>query len=68
LISVWTRLSCTKKSRLTFEAERIVRSNRTKLVEFTAKVEKNSGARAVAMVRVGGELAQKLIARLQRVQ
>jgi len=53
----------------TSEAERNVRSNVHKLVEFTAKVEKNSGATGRLLWSESEEnLAQKLIARLQRVQ
>ncbi len=52
----------------TSEAERNVRSNVHKLVEFTAKVEKNSGATGRLLWSESEEnLAQKLIARLQRV-
>src|SRR5277367_36304 len=54
---------------LTFDADRNVRSNVQKLVEFTAKVEKNSGATGRLLWSESEEnLAQKLIARLQRVQ
>ena len=53
----------------TSEAERNVRSNVHKLIEFTAKVEKNSGATGRLLWSESEEnLAQKLIARLQRVQ
>jgi len=53
----------------TSEAERNVRSNVHKLVEFTAKVEKNAGATGRLLWSESEEnLAQKLIARLQRVQ
>jgi hypothetical protein len=53
----------------TSEAERNVRSNVQKLVEFTAKVEKNSGATGRLLWSESEEnLAQKLINRLQRVQ
>jgi hypothetical protein len=52
----------------TAEAERHVRSNVHKLVEFTAKVEKNAGATGRLLWSESEEnLAQKLIARLQRV-
>lgn len=52
----------------TAEAERKVRSNVQKLVEFTAKVEKNSGATGRLLWSESEEnLAQKLINRLQRV-
>jgi hypothetical protein len=54
---------------LTGEAERNVRSNVQKLVEFTAKVEKNAGATGRLLWSESEEnLAQKLINRLQRVQ
>jgi len=53
----------------TSEAERNVRSNVQKLVEFTAKVEKNSGATGrLLWSELEENLAQKLISRLQRVQ
>ena len=53
----------------TSEAERNVRSNVQKLVEFTAKVEKNAGATGRLLWSESEEnLAQKLIARLQGVQ
>jgi hypothetical protein len=52
----------------TSEAERNVRSNVQKLVEFTAKVEKNSGATGRLLWSESEEnLAQKLITRLQRI-
>ena len=55
--------------RLTDEAEARVRSNVHKLVEFSARVEKNSAASARLLWSESEEnLAQKLIARLQRVQ
>jgi hypothetical protein len=54
---------------LTAEAERNVRSNVHKLVEFTAKVEKDAGATGRLLWSESEEnLAQKLINRLQRVQ
>jgi hypothetical protein len=54
---------------LTTAAEAKVRANVQKLVEFTVRVEKNSGARARHLWSEGEEnLAQKLIARLQKVQ
>jgi hypothetical protein len=54
---------------LTGEAEQNVRSNVHKLVEFTAKVEKNAGATGRLLWSESEEnLAQKLINRLQRVQ
>ena len=53
----------------TSEAERNVRSNVQKLVEFTASVEKNAGATGRLLWSESEEnLAQKLINRLQRVQ
>ena len=53
----------------TSEAERNVRSNVQKLVEFTAKVEKTSGATGRLLWSESEEnLAQKLITRLQRSQ
>ena len=52
----------------TAETERNIRSNVQKLVEFTAKVEKNAGATGRLLWSESDEnLAQKLIARLQRV-
>jgi hypothetical protein len=55
--------------KFTSEAERNVRSNVQKLVEFTAKVEKNSGATGRLLWSESEEnLAQKLITRLQRSQ
>lgn len=54
---------------LSSEAERHVRDNVHKLVEFTAKVEKNAGATGRLLWSESEEnLAQKLIARLQKVQ
>jgi hypothetical protein len=54
---------------LTTAAEAKVRSNVQKLVDFTAKAEKNSGASARLLWSESDEnLAQKLIARLQKVQ
>ncbi len=54
---------------LTSEAEQNVRSNVHKLVEFTARMEKNAGATGRLLWSESEEnLAQKLIARLQRVQ
>ena len=54
---------------LTQEAEARVRANVQKLVEFTTKVEKSSGASARLLWSESEEnLAQKLIARLQKVQ
>jgi hypothetical protein len=53
----------------TSEAERNVRSNVQKLVEFTAQVEKNAGATGRLLWSESEEnLAQKLINRLQRAQ
>jgi hypothetical protein len=55
--------------KFTAEAERNIRSNVQKLVEFTAKVEKNAGASGRLLWSESEEnLAQKLINRLQRVQ
>jgi len=54
---------------LTSAAEAKVRANVQKLVEFTSKVEKNSGANARLLWSESEEnLAQKLISRLQKVQ
>jgi len=54
---------------LTLEAEDRVRANVQKLVEFSAKVEKGSGASSRLLRSESDEnLAQKLIARLQKVQ
>jgi hypothetical protein len=54
---------------LTSEAETRVRANVQKLVEFTNKAEKSSGASGRLLWSEAEEnLAQKLIARLQRVQ
>jgi len=54
---------------LTSEAEVRVRANVQKLVEFTSKVEKNSGANARLLWSESEQnFAQKLIARLQKVQ
>jgi len=51
------------------EADQRVRANIQKLVEFTIKVEKNSGATGrVLWSESEDNLAQKLIQRLQRVQ
>ena len=53
----------------TAEAEHNIRSNVQKLVEFTAQVEKNAGATGRLLWSESEEnLAQKLIARRQRVQ
>jgi hypothetical protein len=58
-----------EETEFTTEAERNVRSNVQRLVEFTAKVEKNAGATGRLLWSESEEnLAQKLIARLQRVQ
>ena len=55
--------------RLTNEAEDKIRDNVQKLIEFTSKVEKNSGASARLLWSESEEnLAQKLISRLQKVQ
>jgi hypothetical protein len=54
---------------LTTAAEAKVRANVQKLVEFTTKAEKSSGARARLLWSESEEnLAQKLISRLQKVQ
>ncbi|MGO9124583.1 MAG: hypothetical protein ACLP6G_06805 [Terriglobales bacterium] len=54
---------------LTQEAEMQVRANVQKLVEFTANVEKNSGTSGRLLWSESEEnLAQRLIARLQRVE
>jgi hypothetical protein len=54
---------------LTTAAEAKVRANVQKLVEFTTRVEQNSGARARLLWSESEEnLAQKLISRLQKVQ
>jgi hypothetical protein len=54
---------------LTSAAEAKLRANIQKLVEFTSKVEKNSGANARLLWSESEEnLAQKLINRLQKVQ
>ena len=54
---------------LTSAAEAKVRANVQQLVEFTTKVEKNSGARSRLLWSESDEnLAQKLIMRLQKVQ
>lgn len=53
---------------LSFEAENRIRSNVQKLVEFTANAEKKSGAISRLLWSESEEnLAQKLIARLQKV-
>jgi hypothetical protein len=55
--------------KLTEEAEMQVRANVQKLVDFTAGVEKNSGTSGRLLWSESEEnLAQKLIARLQKVQ
>jgi hypothetical protein len=54
---------------LTLEAAARVRANVQTLVEFTSKIEKNSGASARLLWSESDQnFAQKLIARLQRVQ
>jgi hypothetical protein len=54
---------------LSTATEAKVRANVQKLVEFTTKVEKNSGASARLLWSESEEnLAQKLVARLQKVQ
>jgi len=55
--------------KLTLEAESQVRANVQKLVEFSTKAEKSSGASGRLLWSESEEnLAQKLIARLQKVQ
>ena len=55
--------------KLTAEAEARVRSNVQQLVEFTGRIEREAGASARLLWSESEEnLAQKLIARLQRVQ
>ena len=55
--------------KLTSEAENKIRDNVQKLIDFTNKVEKNSGASARLLWSESEEnLAQKLISRLQKVQ
>lgn len=55
--------------KLTSETETRVRANVARLVEFTSKVEKNSGASARLLWSESEEtFAQKLVARLQKVQ
>jgi hypothetical protein len=54
---------------MTVEAAASVRANVQKLVEFTSKIEKNSSASARLLWSESDQnFAQKLIARLQRVQ
>ena len=54
---------------LTIEAAARVRANVQKLVEFTSKIEKNAAANARLLWSESDQnFAQKLIARLQRVQ
>ena len=54
---------------LTIEAAARVRANVQKLVDFTSKVEKSSGANARLLWSESEQnFAQKLIARLQKVQ
>lgn len=54
---------------LTIEAAARVRTNVQKLVEFTSKVEKNAGANArLLWSESDRNFAQKLIARLQKIQ
>jgi hypothetical protein len=58
-----------EEAQLSPETEMRVRENVQKLVEFTNNAEKNSGARARLLWSESDEnLAQKLIARLQKVQ
>lgn len=55
--------------KLTNQSEDKIRSNVQKLIEFTTKVEKNSGASARLLWSESEEnLAQKLVSRLQKVQ
>ena len=69
LISASTRLFCRTKCDSTAKRNAKIRDNVQKLVEFTAKVEKNAGATARLLWSESEEnLAQKLIARLQKVQ
>ena len=54
---------------MTIEAAARVRANVQRLVEFTSKVEKNAGANARLLWSESDQnFAQKLIARLQKVQ
>jgi hypothetical protein len=54
---------------LTAEAEASVRANVQRLVEFTSRVEKNSGANTRLLWSESEQnFAQKLIARLQKIQ
>jgi len=54
---------------LTAETEEKIRNNVQKLIDFSAKVEKNSGASARLLWSESEEnLAQKLISRLQKIQ
>ena len=54
---------------LTRESEQLVRNNVHKLVELSARIEKNAGATGRLLWSESEEnLAQKLIARLQKVQ
>lgn len=58
-----------EEMRLTPQAENGVKANVQKLVEFTSAVEKDSGASARLLWSESDEnLAQKLVARLQKVQ
>jgi Holliday junction resolvase len=55
--------------KLTSETESKIRDNVRKLIEFTNKVEKNSGASARLLWSESEEnLAQKLVSRLQKLQ
>ncbi len=57
------------EAKLTADTESKIRANIHKLVEFSAKIEQNSGATARLLWSESEEnLAQKLIARLQKVQ
>jgi hypothetical protein len=54
---------------LTPETERRIRTNVAKLVDFTSKIEKNSGANTRLLWSESEDnFAQKLIAQLQKVQ
>jgi hypothetical protein len=65
----WTHPSCRRTFTLTEETQVKVRANVSKLVEFTMKAEKNTRATARLLWSESEEnLAQKLIARLQKVQ
>ena len=62
-------LSAARRPTLNEQTRAKIRDNVAKLVEFSANVEKNSGASARLLWSESEEsLAQKLIARLQKVQ